>query len=169
MGDLSLNPEVVAKRRELFLDLIAANGGNEWKAALAVGYPNTTALRAARKADPEFARKWDEAIEASNAVLEHHAIERGTIGIEKPIYYQGEIAGVERVPDSNLLVTVMKARMPDKYSEKREIKGTVQHNVKVGVALIPMLAPSNEDWERTSIAHEAPLALPAPKVEKDKA
>jgi hypothetical protein len=169
-GDLSHVPEIVEKRRQVFLDLLASNGGNVLKAAMAVGYDDARAMQQYRLKDPEFARQWDEALMASNDVLEAHAIERATVGVEEPVYYQGEVVGTKRVASDGLLTTLLKARKPDTYSEKREVRGSINHNVKVGVAIIPMLAPTNEDWERTAIAHETPLALPAPaETDKDKA
>lgn len=159
--NLPTEPEQVEKRREKFLEILGRNGGNAIKAAKAVGYPDTAALRAHRKKDPDFERRWDEAIATSNDVLEATAIEWAVEGIEKPVWYQGQIAGVERERSAGLLTTMLKARMPDTYSEKREIKGTINH--RVGVALIPMLRPSNEDWEKTALANHEPVkSLPAP-------
>lgn len=166
-GNLPTDPLQVEKRRELFLELLARNGGNAIRAARAVGYPDTAALRLHAKKDPEFQRRWEEAIQVSNDVIEASMLDWALEGVEKPQYYQGQIVGVDRERHAGLLTTVAKARMPEKYSEKREVTGTINH--RVGVALIPMLCASDEDWEKTAIAHSEPVvSLPAPvKVDKD--
>lgn len=155
---LSIDAVQVEKRREIFLEILARNGGNALAAAKAVGYPDTAALRIHRRKDPDFERKWDEAIAVSNDVLEASALDWALHGIDKPQYYQGNIVGVDKERNAGMLTTVLKARMPDKYSEKREITGTINH--RVGVALIPMLSPSNEDWEKTALAHHEPVQTP---------
>lgn len=160
---LSTSPEAVARRKEKFLELLAITGGNVAKSARAVGYASTSAVRRWRDDDPVFARKWDEAIEASNDILEAHAIERATEGVEKAIFYQGEVIGSERIKSDGLLRDQLRARMPQKYAERKEIgvTGTVNH--KVGVAVIPMLANSVEAWEQAAIA-QAGSASPAPAL-----
>lgn len=168
--ELSLNPDAVAHRKKVFLEQLSLNGGNALRAARAVGYADTRALLYMRKKDPEFDRAWDDAIQASNDVLEACAIERATIGTEETIFYQGMPVGSKRNYSDGLLTTMLKARKPKEYSDKKEVTGVINH--KVGVALIPMRV-SEDEWSKTALPHDEPVAaLPAPataqKVPVDK-
>lgn len=155
----------VNARREKFLEILAANKGDVMKAALAVGFPNTVALTRARKSDPDFARKWDEAVEASNHAIESVILDRAMVGVEETVFYQGEPVGVQHKPSDTLALAVAKARMPEKYApperRKVEIDGQIAHTHKVGVAIIPMRVTNANDWEQMAIAHHTAM-LPAP-------
>lgn len=162
--ELSKEPALVARRRSVFIQLLACNGGNVLKAALAVGYSNTQELRRHKDKDPEFSREWDAAIECSNDVLEAHAVDLATVGDEEHIYFQGEVVGTKRVRSVGMLTTLLKARKPKEYSDKKEVNTTVNH--KVGIALVPTRCLTSEEWERKHAVdadYEEVPALPKPE------
>lgn len=66
----------------------------------AVGIERSTAYRA-RQADPDFAKAWDEAMEAGVDRAEQEAFRRAVVGFEEPVVHQGRVSYVyERHVDS---------------------------------------------------------------------
>ena len=75
-----------------------------------------------RQNDPDFAKAWDEAREMAADRLEQEAVRRAVDGINKPVFYQGEIVGFEKEYSDTLLVLLLKAAKPDKYRERSDIR-----------------------------------------------
>lgn len=122
--------------RALFLHELQHNGGDVKEALDAVRVSPLVALRA-YKSDPAFKAQWDEAIEAANFVLEHHAVKRATKGnVRTTIDNQGNQIEVEDRPSDKMLTTLLKARNPSVYSEKMQITGADGGPVQVRDALI---------------------------------
>ena len=63
------------------------------KACAAVAISRVTAY-AWRKADPDFAKAWDEALAVGVSALEDEAIRRGHDGVEEPVIHQGQMQPV---------------------------------------------------------------------------
>lgn len=116
-----------AEMEARFLEVLAT-GASVYKAALAAGIGRRTAYEW-READPDFAARWEEAVESGNDLLEDEAIRRGMAGVDKPVYYQGEVCGAVKEYSDTLLIFQLKARRRDKYSEK--IDQTVNGRVTV--------------------------------------
>lgn len=75
-----------------------------------------------RRADPAFAAEMDEAIEVGVATAEKEAWRRGHDGIERAVYYQGQVVGTELHYSDALLMRILEARHPD-YRRRHEISG----------------------------------------------
>ncbi|MGE3569449.1 MAG: terminase [Gammaproteobacteria bacterium] len=90
-------------------------------AARACGVDRST-IRRRCKADPAFAARLADANEAGAEALEQEAFRRAVEGVERGLYYQGERYGSEREFSDHLLVVLLKARMPEKYRERFEVR-----------------------------------------------
>lgn len=94
-----------------------------------------------KKQDPEFSAAWDEAIELGNEFLEDTAIKRATTGVERDVYYQGEVVGQESVFSDALLMFMLKARRPERFKERT----AADINAKVtGAVVVQTAGPSDE-------------------------
>ncbi len=71
----------------------------------------------ARKIDPKFAARWDEAIEDSTQVMEAEAIRRAVKGTLKPVFQKGEQVGSVREYSDTLLMFLLKSRRPPVYRD----------------------------------------------------
>lgn len=100
---------------------------------------------------PEFAAEWDEAHERAMDRLEQEAWRRAVRGVQKPVLFQGKICGTWVDADGNtvseqkrgarfapivireysdtLLVTLLKAGLPNKYRERidHKVSGSMRH------------------------------------------
>jgi len=90
-----------------------------------------------RERDPEFARQWDEAMQAAEASIEHEIYRRAQEGWEEPIYggrHRERIVGSVRKYSDRLLELRAKALLPA-YREisSVSVNGRVTHNVDAGV------------------------------------
>jgi hypothetical protein len=107
--------------------------GNIVAAATAAGVGRATAYRH-RIADPDFAARWDEAIEDARDRLEAEAWRRAVHGTahRKPIYYQGKLVGEEVWTEysDTLLLALLRAAKPWKYAERH----VTQHDIKKAAA-----------------------------------
>ena len=79
----------------------------------------------ARKANPDFAQAWDEALETASDLLEAEARRRGVAGVPEPILYKGQLVFHEgkqvvmRRYSDGLLQTLLRANRPGKFREPR--------------------------------------------------
>jgi hypothetical protein len=76
-----------------------------------------------READPDFAARWDAAVESGTEKLEAEAIRRAHRGFSKPVWHKGKRVGVEQQYSDTLLIFMLKARRPDVYRERFEMTG----------------------------------------------
>lgn len=142
---------VSKRRRAQFLKYLARTGKVNFSAAKA-GYSDSTFLQRLRKQDPEFALLWDEAVEAAADKLEDEALRRAVDGVDKPILYKGEIVAYEKEYSDQLLMFVLRGTRPAKYRDQNiQVGGTINHNHVVGPAIMPLTAPSMEDWQRAAL------------------
>lgn len=152
------------RRDGMFLQFLAETGrvAHSWK--LAGGEPKSiTNLYARKRADKDFAAAWAVALEMAGDVFEAEAARRAVEGVTKDIYYKGEVVGHEQQYSDGLLGKLLDGAKPDKYAPKKE-KSDV--HVQIGVAVIPMTAPSVEAWEKQALAHqqsEPPMIDVTPK------
>lgn len=109
-----------AKQRD-FLGLVAG-GVSTAAAARAVGVSAQTVARA-RREDPGFGARHDDAIEGLGYEIEAVALERALRGRERPIFGRnGEKVGVEYIPSDRLHERLLEANHP-RY--KREVAAPV--------------------------------------------
>lgn len=104
-----------AKRCETFLQVLST--GKSVTAAAAAIDVDRHNVYDWKKKDPEFAKAWESAIEAGTDVLEDEARRRAQEGYEEPIYYKGEIVGIQKKWSDMLTILLLKARRPEKYRE----------------------------------------------------
>lgn len=71
-----------------------------------------------KRDDPEFSRKWEQALEIGSDTLEAEAIRRARDGVDEPVFYQGEVCGTVRKYSDTLLIFLLKGHKPERYSEK---------------------------------------------------
>lgn len=149
------HPKIVLsrKKQKAFLSVLSRTG-KIGVAAEAAGYTNTRFVRKLRNRDAEFAKKWDDAVDAAGDILEDEAIRRAVDGVEKAVYFQGKIVGYESHYSDQMLMFLLKGNRPDKFASRSQIDATLSANI--GVALLPMTAPAMEDWQRAAIdVHDA--------------
>jgi len=76
-----------------------------------------------RKRDPEFAKRWADAIEEAVDELELKAWQRAKVGRKVPVYHQGIKTAEHLEVDNGLLKFLLKAYRPDKFKERQHITG----------------------------------------------
>lgn len=127
--------EWTPKKREKFCQVLEATGGNVSAACKAVSLARSTAYLH-KSQNEEFARDWDDAIEAGTDNLEQEARRRAYEGTEKPVFYQGVECGTIREFSDTLTIFLLKGNRPDKYRERSEVIGSVA-----------TYAMSRDEWE----------------------
>ncbi len=70
-----------------------------------------------RAADPEFAKRWEEAKALGAEALEDEAVRRAHEGWEEPVFHLGVATDTVRKYDSTLLIFLLKGAKPEKYRE----------------------------------------------------
>ena len=89
------------------------------------------------KADPAFARDWDEAADIHDLIqlseCEKEADFRGRLGWLEPQFYKGRVCGFIRKYSDGLLLARLKALDPEKYGDKTKVDATL--NNPQGIAL----------------------------------
>lgn len=126
----------VVRIKRAFLEAYAAYGNIGYCAAK-VGVHRNTIYNWQEK-DEEFALGFQQAEIAATEVLEREAWRRGVEGspYERTSYWHGEPVGTDRKLEysDTLLLTLLRARAPDKYREKLDLAGTVVVKAIAGVA-----------------------------------
>ncbi len=135
------------KKRKVFLGVLAKTG-QVAVASRACGYTDTATLQAFRRNDEDFAEAWDFALEAAAHVLEEEAIRRATEGVLEPVYYKGEVAGYKTNYSDTLLMFILRGLKPGVYRENQRGGDT---NINFGIAVLPMTAQSDEQWEQRAV------------------
>jgi hypothetical protein len=74
-----------------------------------------------RNADPVFAAAWDEALIEAADRIEAEVIRRAVDGYDAPVWYKGELVGVNREFSDQLAQFVLKGHKPEKYKERIQI------------------------------------------------
>jgi hypothetical protein len=115
------NKEVIAMRQEKFLKLYAQNG-NIAASLKILGIASRNTFYNWLK-DPKFAELYKEANETYDDALEAEMDRRGKEGVDKPIFYKGiRVDSVKEYSDV-LLIVRAKARMPEKYADRKQVSG----------------------------------------------
>lgn len=145
------------RRRSTFLQNLAVTG-NITMAAAAAGWSRSIP-NSLRRADKDFAAKWDYALETAADLLEAEALRRAVHGVQKPVFGRvgaGESARTEVVGhvteySDNLLVTLLRATKPDKYAQRIDAK---TEGSRGGVLVVPQ-APTADEWKARAAANQA--------------
>ncbi len=97
-----------------------------------------------RKADPAFARAWDEALESATDALEREARRRAVEGTLEPVFYRGEECGQVRKYSDRLLEILLKAHRPAKYRENHHVEHDGELKIVVEFADTPLPEPETD-------------------------
>src|SRR3990167_4460043 len=80
-----------------------------------------------RQEDPDFEAELTKAAGIYVEKLEAEADRRGVEGIDKGVFYLGDKVATEKQYSDTLLIFRLKALAPDKYRERQEISGQINH------------------------------------------
>lgn len=111
-------------KRAAFLVALAEQGFAS-RAAQAVGISRSWAFEL-KKNDPEFAAAWRAAQDEYAELLEAEADRRAYVGVDEPVFYQGEECGKIRKYSDVLLIFRLKALRPDVYADRQKIDQTIK-------------------------------------------
>ncbi len=121
--------------REAFLGALSA--GASITAACRSADLGRTTVYGWRASDDDFARSWDEAIEGGTDRLEDEAFRRAHDGVAEPVISGGrQVLDADGAPlvvrrySDNLLVTLLKARRPERFKDR--LAADLRADVKVG-------------------------------------
>jgi hypothetical protein len=133
---------------------LCQNHGDLPRACKAIKVSHATVTQWQRD-DPEAAARIREAQMVGWATLESAAYQRAVVGIEKPVWYQGEQVGTEKVYSDGLLAQMLKARVPG-YGED----DSGPSRVTLNVAIMPR-AETYTDW----VAQREKMLAPVRTIE----
>jgi hypothetical protein len=103
-----------------FLEILAT-GASITRAAAEIGAGRSTVFEWKQR-DPDFAARWDDAVEAGTDLMEDEALRRALKGTERPVYQQGQLVGYITEFSDVLMIFQLKARRRAKYAERSEQK-----------------------------------------------
>jgi hypothetical protein len=118
-----------------------------------------------RAKDEEFAKEWDIAVQSYGDILEAEADRRAREGVLEPNFYKGAVSGYTVKYSDTLLQFLMRGNNPKKY---RENTHNGQTNINFGVAILPIQAKSDDDWEKRAVtmhSNQTVIELDAKPVE----
>ena len=152
------------KRRELIA--LLSEGSFIGRACEAIGVTRQ-GVHKLQQRDPEFARQIELARSIGAGVLEDEALRRAVQGVDRPVFQGGKLVGHVREFSDTLLLALLRAHLPEKYTErsKTELTGAdggpvkiadmmplevqqrlaaILHRFKARVDSVPSLASANE-------------------------
>ena len=156
------------KKRQAFIAALAQTA-QVMEAAKAAGFTDTSALQKFRRENEDFAEEWDHALEAATDLLVDEAVRRAKDGVHEPQYYKGEIVGYTIKHSDAMLMFLIRGARPDTYRENARGGET---NINFGIAVLPMTAPNEGDWQdRALLMHskQQPITIDAKPVENQMA
>lgn len=132
-----IEPEQAAK---LFEEL--AHTGRVAQSCKAVGVSKTR-VQEQKGNDPDFAAKYQEALELYSEKLEQEAERRGHDGVDEPVYHKGEIQGTVKRFSDRLLELLMKKNNPQ-FRESVKVDAAISG----GVLLVTSPEKDPEKWRQ---------------------
>ncbi|MBR0553880.1 hypothetical protein [Stakelama marina] len=129
----------LAVRKACFLEVLRQTGIVS-RAAREAGLATST-LYTHRAKQAKFARDWDAAMDEALDEVEAQLIERARFGVEKPVYYRGEIVGNVRSYSDQLAMFLLKARRPEVYDRLHggEARGPAMRTITDAAAKVEVL------------------------------
>ncbi len=106
------------------LEAVVESGGNITEACRQASVSRTTHHRWLAQ-DPAYATAFAEAEVKAVEALEDEARRRGMLGVEEPVFYEGQRVDVIRKYSDTLLIFLLKGAKPEKYRDNIAFKGTV--------------------------------------------
>lgn len=132
-------PLTVATMKARFL-VLYAHTGLLGKTCEALRWPDSrlgqgrtlaaSVVRSWVQRDPLFAQAFTAAKISFAESLEQEAHRRAVIGVRKPVYYKGEEVGATQEFSDQLLITLLKANLPDKYRERIDLSVDVHAEIR---------------------------------------
>lgn len=146
IAQVTKNVKFTDEKKIEFLDLLRTNS-NISVSARSVGISPST-VNAHRLRDPNFDKACQEALEEATDYMEAEAIRRAIKGVDKTIYYQGVPIGTETIYSDSLLLRLLEANRPEKWSSKSSVN--IKKEVEITVTdtkkkLLDKLGVSEED------------------------
>ena len=129
----------------MFLDTLRGTGNVQLSANNA-GVARQVAYRA-RDSSATFRADWDEALEEARELLEAEARRRAAIGVDEPVFYQGQVVGHIRKYSDNLLMFLLKAHWPEKFRENVSIDQRVSGRDGGPIKTEHVFQPTQEAWD----------------------
>ncbi len=120
--------------KDLFIDILYKTKST-LQAAAACGYRLYTA-KAYRDKDPEFAKRWDNAMAQFVDELEASMLHRAIHGWKEPVFYQGIECGTIRKYSTSLQIFMIKNLKPEKYSDFKVDANTAENIAGAIVATV---------------------------------
>ena len=122
-----MTSEQSALLKKTFIDAFRLTG-NVSQACAAAGVHRRSTVYDWQERDDRFAAEYREAELAATELLESEAHRRAVFGVKKytPVMHKGEVVEVveETTYSDTLLIFLLKARAPDKYRERFDIRAT---------------------------------------------
>lgn len=82
------------------------------------------------KEDLAFRERYLDARLLFGEMLEEEALRRAVAGVEKDVWFKGEVVGAERQYSDQLLIVLLKANLPDKYRDRVDVQVDVKREIK---------------------------------------
>jgi hypothetical protein len=116
-------PTIWTPEKETAFMVALSETCNVTRACKAVGIARQTAYDR-YEADAEFKKRWDKAKALGVEAVEDECHRRAYEGLDKPVFYQGEVCGTIREYSDTLAIFLLKAHKPEKYRERYEHSGS---------------------------------------------
>ncbi len=101
--------------RPAFIELLRATG-NVTLAAQHAGQSRNQ-VHDVRQRSKRFAAQWDDALEEATDLLEAEARRRAFTGIDKPMFFKGEVVGSTKKYSDRLLMFLLEAYNPQEFRD----------------------------------------------------
>ena len=75
-----------------------------------------------RQRSKRFAAQWDNALEEATDLLEAEARRRAFTGIDKPMFFKGEVVGSTKKYSGPLLMFLLEAHRPQKFRDGGKVE-----------------------------------------------
>ena len=128
---MARRPKITPVFKKKFLRLLSETG-NVSKCCKALNISRQEMYKCKIK-DEKFNEQWHAAQDMAIELLEDESFRRAFEGLEKDVWYKGEVVGSERVYSDTLLMNRLQAEKPDKYQyrQKHEHSGSLSLNINV--------------------------------------
>ena len=133
-------PKITAAFKKKFLRLLSETG-NVTKCCTALNVSRVSIYTQRRKC-PKFAEQWTQALEHAVELLEDEGLRRAFEGIERDVWYKGEVVGQERHYSDTLLMHRLQAEKPEKYQYRQKVDANVTGDITIKVV---KFADGNKD------------------------
>lgn len=82
-----------------------------------------------KRINKKFSEQWRAAQDMATEMLEDESFRRAFHGMEKAVWYKGEVVGTERIYSDTLLMNRLQAEKPDKYQYRQKIDADITGDI----------------------------------------